>query len=145
MNQLKKLAKKQARKVGMTLLVFILLIGALATPFVALNEYLEHPISITFDILFGGNIKIELGENINARVLKYKSEIEKWTAKSQNGYIDVSDYENVLLAIMMTESGGNGNDPMQASECGKNTRYPRKPNGITDPSYSIEMWCKELC
>ena len=137
MNQLKKLAKKQARKVGMTLLVFILLIGALATPFVALNEYLEHPISITFDILFGGNIKIELGENINARVLKYKSEIEKWTAKSQNGYIDVSDYENVLLAIMMTESGGNGNDPMQVSECGKNTRYPRKPNGITDPSYLV--------
>ena len=32
MNNLKKLAKKQARKVGMTLLVFILLIGALATP-----------------------------------------------------------------------------------------------------------------
>ena len=81
MNQLKKLAKKQARKVGMTLLVFILLIGALATPFVALNEYLEHPISITFDILFGGNIKIELGENINARVLKYKSEIENGQLK----------------------------------------------------------------
>lgn len=144
MNQLKKLVKKQARKVSMTLLVFILLIGALATPFVALNEYLEHPISITFDILFGGNIKIELGENINARVLRYKSEIEKWTTKSQNGYIDVSDYENVLLAIMMTESGGNGNDPMQASECGKNTRYPRKPNGITDSSYSIECGVKNF-
>lgn len=40
---------------------------------------------------------------------------------------------------MMQESGGKGNDPMQASESGYNTKYPRVPNGITDPEYSIEV------
>lgn len=40
---------------------------------------------------------------------------------------------------MMQESGGKGNDPMQASESGYNTKYPRVPNGITDPEYSFEV------
>ena len=38
---------------------------------------------------------------------------------------------------MMQESGGKGSDPMQASECRYNTKYPRKPGGIKDPEYSI--------
>lgn len=29
-------------------------------------------------------------------------------------------------------------EQMQSSESGYNTRYPREPNGITDPEYSIE-------
>ena len=36
-------------------------------------------------------------------------------------------------------SGGQGTDPMQASECGYNTRYPNTPNGIPDPEYSIDV------
>lgn len=40
---------------------------------------------------------------------------------------------------MMQESGGKESDPMQASESGYNTKYPRVPNGITDPEYSIEV------
>ena len=40
---------------------------------------------------------------------------------------------------MMQESGGKGNDPMQASESGYNTKYPRVPNGITEPEYSIDV------
>ena len=39
---------------------------------------------------------------------------------------------------MMQESGGRGKDPMQASECGYNKKYPKKPNGIKDPEYSID-------
>jgi len=45
---------------------------------------------------------------------------------------------------MMQESGGKGNDPMQASECGYNTRYPNAPNGITDPEYSINIGIQNL-
>lgn len=45
---------------------------------------------------------------------------------------------------MMQESGGRGSDPMQSSEGGFNTRYPRKPNGITDPDYSIRCGVQEL-
>ena len=44
----------------------------------------------------------------------------------------------------MRESGGRGNDPMQASECGYNTRYPNTPNGITDPEYSINVGIQNL-
>ena len=40
---------------------------------------------------------------------------------------------------MMQESGGKGTDPMQASESGYNTKYPRIPNGITEPEYSIDV------
>jgi len=144
MNQLRNIIKKQARNAGMALLVFILLIGALLTPFVALNEFINHPISITADLFFGDEMHIDLANNVNARVVRYKTEIEKWTPKSKNGYADVTEFENVILAIMMTESGGKGNDPMQSSESGKNTKYPHKPNSIEDPSYSIECGVKNF-
>lgn len=49
----------------------------------------------------------------------------------------LTDYVELALAIMTEESHGSGNDPMQASECGFNTLYPRVHNGITDPTYSI--------
>lgn len=39
---------------------------------------------------------------------------------------------------MMQESGGRGNDPMQASESGFNKTYSHKPNSITNPEYSIQ-------
>ena len=45
---------------------------------------------------------------------------------------------------MMQESGGLGLDPMQSSEGAFNTRFPRQPNGITDPAYSIECGVQEI-
>ena len=51
----------------------------------------------------------------------------------------VGEYVELIKAIMMQESGGRGLDPMQASESGYNTRYPRSPNAITDPEYSINV------
>ena len=51
----------------------------------------------------------------------------------------IGEYVELVKAIMMQESGGQGFDPMQASESGYNTRYPRSPNAITDPEYSIEV------
>lgn len=144
MNQLKKYMKKQAVKIGTTLLVFILVIGSIITPFVAFNEFIEHPVSSVVEAIFGDEISIDLSGNVNARVLKYKLEVEKWLLKSQNGYMDVSQYSNVILAIMMCESAGKGDDPMQSSECGKNEKYPRKHSGITDSSYSIECGVKNF-
>lgn len=43
------------------------------------------------------------------------------------------------MAVMEQESHGEGLDPMQSSECGLNEKYPREPNGITDPEYSIDV------
>ena len=56
----------------------------------------------------------------------------------------MQDYINLILAVMQQESGGQGGDPMQAAEGPYNTQYPHKPNGITDPSYSIQCGIQEL-
>lgn len=70
---------------------------------------------------------------LSKEVLSYTSVIRKYA--NQNG---IPDYVPVIQAIMMQESGGRGTDPMQASECPCNTRFPKRPGGITDPDYSIQ-------
>ena len=71
---------------------------------------------------------------LSPEVIAYRDTIEKY-AKDY----DMEDYINIIQAVMMQESGGKGNDPMQASECPHNTKYPQKPNGITNPDYSIQV------
>lgn len=56
----------------------------------------------------------------------------------------IGDYVELIKAVMMQESGGHGNDPMQASECPYNTEYANTPNGITDPEYSIDVGIQYL-
>ena len=56
----------------------------------------------------------------------------------------IGDYVLLIQAVMMQESGGRGTDPMQASECGYNTRYPHVPGSITDPEYSINVGIQNL-
>lgn len=54
----------------------------------------------------------------------------------------ISQYTALISAIMQTESGGSGDDPMQCSESPNNTKYPQVHNGITDPDYSINIGIK---
>ncbi|MFT9077330.1 CD1108 family mobile element protein [Ethanoligenens sp.] len=56
----------------------------------------------------------------------------------------MSAYVNLILAVMQQESGGQGGDPMQAAEGPFNTEYPKCPNGITNPTYSIQCGIQEL-
>lgn len=72
--------------------------------------------------------------NVSDEVLAYKDTIEKYCKQ-----YEIADYVSVVMAIMMQESGGKGNDPMQCSESGFNTKYAHSPNSITDPDYSIEV------
>jgi murein DD-endopeptidase MepM/ murein hydrolase activator NlpD len=69
------------------------------------------------DQLFGGKSSTfeEGTANVSQNVLKHKTMVEKYAKDYQ-----VSEYVSVLLAMMMQESGGKGEDPMQASEslCG---------------------------
>lgn len=52
----------------------------------------------------------------------------------------MTDYVDLILAVMAQESGGEGLDPMQAAEnTAYNKKYPAVQNGIQDPQYSI--WC----
>lgn len=75
--------------------------------------------------------------SLSEEVLAHTENIEKYAEK-----YEIEDYVAILQAIMMQESGGKGNDPMQASESGFNEKYPIVPNGITDPEYSIEVGVK---
>ncbi|SDN95168.1 lysozyme family protein [Halobacillus sp. SY10] len=63
------------------------------------------------------------------QVLQYEDEIE--TYAEQEG---IGEYKDILLALMMQESGGRGDDPMQASEshCGE-------VGCIGNPELSIEQ------
>ena len=76
---------------------------------------------------------------LSAEVEAYEPVIRKYA--KQYG---IPDYVLLIQAVMMQESGGRGNDPMQASECGYNTQYPRTPGGITDPEYSVSVGIQNL-
>lgn len=76
---------------------------------------------------------------LSAEVEAYEPVIRKYA--KQYG---IPDYVLLIQAVMMQESGGRGSDPMQASECGYNTQYPRTPGGITDPEYSIAVGVQNL-
>lgn len=72
--------------------------------------------------------EVEQGPSLSPDVLQYEDEIA--TYAEQEG---IGEYVDILLALMMQESGGRGDDPMQASEslCGS-------VGCIEDPERSIE-------
>lgn len=65
---------------------------------------------------------------VSENVLRYKDKVESELAK-----YNMEDYTNVVLALMMQESGGMGSDPMQSSES-----YCGSIGCITDTDLSIE-------
>lgn len=73
-------------------------------------------------------------ESLSPEVLNYMPVIQRYAQE-----YGIPEYVQVIQAIMMQESGGQGADPMQASECPYNTQYPHSPGGITDPEYSIQV------
>lgn len=77
--------------------------------------------------------------NVSAECERYRPMVTEYAAK-----YGMQDYVELLLAVMMQESGGLLPDVMQAAEGGFNTRYPHVPNGIPDPEYSIECGVQEL-
>ena len=96
-------------------------------------------------LLFGAVFSMTGGDNsstvspVSAEVQAYEPLIRKYA--KQYG---IGEYVELIKAVMMQESGGQGNDPMQSSEGSFNTKYPRKPNGITSPEYSIECGVQEI-
>lgn len=78
-------------------------------------------------------------QSVSSEVLAYSDVVSKYAKK-----YDIENYVGVINAVMMQESAGKGDDPMQSSECEYNTKYPKDPNGITDPKYSIETGVHNL-
>lgn len=85
-------------------------------------------------IFLYGSMMGAVSAQVSAEVLAYSDLIKKYA--EQYG---IPQFFDVICAVMMAESGGRVPDVMQASECPYNTKYPKKPNGITDPEYSIEV------
>lgn len=85
------------------------------------------------------NVILPGTENLSPEVLAYTKTIEKYAKE-----YDMQDYIAIIQAVMMQESSGLGNDPMQASESPFNEKYPKVPNGIEEPEYSIEVGVKTL-
>lgn len=96
-------------------------------------------------LLFGGFLCMTGGDNfstispVSAEVQAYEPVIRKYA--KQYG---IEEYVELIKAVIMQESGGKGKDPMQSSEGNFNTKYPKQPNGISDPEYSIECGIQEL-
>ncbi|MFD1036999.1 lysozyme family protein [Virgibacillus byunsanensis] len=67
--------------------------------------------------------------SISDEVIGYELLVEKYAKK-----YNVTAHTDVLLAMMMQESGGRGNDPMQSSES-----YCGERGCINDPEHSIRQ------
>ena len=76
---------------------------------------------------------------ISEEVMAYEPIIQQYAREH-----GIGDYVLLIQAVMMQESGGRGNDPMQCSECNFNALYPHVPGGITDPEYSINVGIQNL-
>lgn len=77
--------------------------------------------------------------NVSAEVLVWKPAVEKYAKQFK-----VSQYVNLMLALIQQESGGTSIDVMQSSEGAYNTKYSKMPNGIPDPDYSIFCGVQEF-
>lgn len=91
-------------------------------------------------LFFGGSASgLAMAVGVSDEVLAYRATIQQVAQR-----YGMEAYVELLMAVMMQESGGRGSDPMQAAEGGFNKKYPHVPNGITDPAYSIECGVQEL-
>ena len=95
--------------------------------------------------LFGGALYL-FGDSSDTGYIPVSDEVEQYSSlinkfAKESG---ISEYTELIKAVMMQESGGRGSDPMQASECGYNKKYPHTPGGITDPEYSVKCGVQML-
>lgn len=105
---------------------------ALAATGGGLAVFLILVVGVIGGILLSGNT--QSAEPLSQEVMDYAPVIQRYAQQYR-----IPEYAQVIQAIMMQESRGQGNDPMQASECPFNTRYGNSPNAITDPEYSIQV------
>lgn len=120
-------ATRHAIQATKTAITFLCSIGWIAILVILL-------IALIGGIFMTGSSNSGEGNQLSPEVIAHTSTLQKYADK-----YEIPHFLSALQAIMMQESGGKGNDPMQASECAFNTKFPNKPNGITDPDYSIQV------
>ncbi len=109
------------------------------------NPYLVCIGNVKVKIRFGGVLCMTGGDN-SSTVSSVSAEVEAYEPliRQYANQYGIGEYVELIKAIMMQESGGRGLDPMQCSEGSFNTKYPKQPNGITDPEYSISCGVQEI-
>lgn len=88
--------------------------------------------------MFGGSADVG-NMPVSEEVKAYAGLIQAYALEA-----GIPEYTGLIAAVMMQESGGLGSDPMQASESGFNTEYPKAPGSISDPEYSIKVGIQAL-
>ena len=128
-NAVKKTANAAKRTIEATrtAIAFICSIGWIAILIILL-------IALIGGVFMTGSSNNGEGNQLSTEVIAHTATLQKYA----NEY-EIPHFLNALQAIMMQESGGKGNDPMQASECPFNKKFPNIPNGITNPDYSIKV------
>ncbi len=89
--------------------------------------------------MFGGGSNSKSYTPVSVEVRDYRPIIQQYA--KEHG---IPEYTDLIMAVMMQESGGKGLDPMQASECSFNTRFLHHPGSIVDPEYSINVGIQNL-
>ena len=109
------------------------------------NPYLVCIGNVKVKIRFGGFLCMTGGDN-SSTVSSVSAEVEAYEPliRQYANQYGIGEYVELIKAIMMQESSGRGLDPMQCSEGSFNTKYPKQPNGITDPEYSISCGVQEI-
>ena len=98
----------------------------LKKPFQLLLASLLFLLAFSFYQLIKNQFKQE-NPLVSTQVLNYEDLMLKYAREN-----DIEEYIELLQAMMMQESGGQGNDPMQSSECEFNTQFEKKPNAINN-------------
>lgn len=109
----------------------IALIGSLFPFLLAIVLFFGVLISADDDDSSGNYSSSYAGLNLSAEVLKHQPMVEKYAKE-----YGISEYVNVLLAIIQVESGGTATDVMQSSES-----MGLPPNSL-DTESSIKQGCK---
>lgn len=86
--------------------------------------------------LASNNSIIPAQQILSEEVIAYDENIRKYAEEN-----NIEEYIPVIKAIMMQESKGLGEDPMNASSFELNTLFP---TGISDPDYSIQIGIKQF-
>ena len=96
---------------------------------------------ITISLFFGVFGVLAQDNGINSEIIPLSPEVLAYeeTITLYAEQYGIPDYVSIIQAIMMHETKGLGNDPMNSSQFVYNTRYPQVWNGIEEPEYSVEV------
>lgn len=104
----------------------------------------------SFHISISGNERLYIQNlsqillNSSAMALSESAYLLEPAAITYCAQYEIPQFVPLVLAVIQQESGGLGTDPMQCSESPYNTRYPQRPNAITNADYSIQIGVKYL-